>query len=87
MSTCHASQRGDRTSRNRPEGAEEPPRGGTGSLDTRSDYADQTTRPVPSPPVRTWLSSTPPAARNDDPLQRWLVTTEVLVVLTVSLGL
>jgi membrane protease YdiL (CAAX protease family) len=68
-------------------GTDEPPGAGAGSLDTRSDYADQTTRPVPSPPVRTWLTPTSPAARIDDPAERRLVTTEVLVVLTVSLGL
>jgi membrane protease YdiL (CAAX protease family) len=38
--------------------------------------------------VRTWLIPTPPAGPLiDDPTQRRLVTTEVLVVLTVSLGL
>jgi hypothetical protein len=38
--------------------------------------------------VRTWLFPTPPAGPLiDDPTQRRLVTTEVLVVLTVSLGL
>jgi len=38
--------------------------------------------------VRTWLIPTPPAGPQiDDPAQRRLVTTEVLVVLTVSLGL
>jgi membrane protease YdiL (CAAX protease family) len=38
--------------------------------------------------VRTWLIPTPPVGPPiDDPTQRRLVTTEVLVVLTVSLGL
>ena len=38
--------------------------------------------------MRTWLIPTPPAGPPiDDPTQRRLVTTEVLVVLTVSLGL
>jgi membrane protease YdiL (CAAX protease family) len=38
--------------------------------------------------VRTWLIPTPPVGPPiDDPPQRRLVTTEVLVVLTVSLGL
>jgi membrane protease YdiL (CAAX protease family) len=38
--------------------------------------------------VRTWLIPIPPAGpKIDDPAQRRLVTTEVLVVLTVSLGL
>jgi membrane protease YdiL (CAAX protease family) len=38
--------------------------------------------------VRTWLIPTPPPGPLiDDPTQRRLVTTEVLVVLTVSLGL
>ena len=38
--------------------------------------------------MRTWLIPTPPAGPLiDDPAQRRLVTTEVLVVLTVSLGL
>lgn len=38
--------------------------------------------------MRTWLTPTPPAGPLiDDPADRRLVTTEVLVVLTVSLGL
>ncbi len=38
--------------------------------------------------MRTWLIPTPPAGPPiDDPADRRLVTTEVLVVLTVSLGL
>ncbi len=38
--------------------------------------------------MRTWLNPTlPPGPLIDDPAQRRLVTTEVLVVLTVSLGL
>ena len=38
--------------------------------------------------MRTWLIPTPPAGPLiHDPVQRRLVTTEVLVVLTVSLGL
>jgi membrane protease YdiL (CAAX protease family) len=38
--------------------------------------------------VRTWLIPTPPVGPPiDDPTQRRIVTTEVLVVLTVSLGL
>ena len=38
--------------------------------------------------MRTWLIPTPPVGPPiDDPTQRRLVTTEVLVVLTVSLGL
>jgi membrane protease YdiL (CAAX protease family) len=70
-------QRGDRTSRS-----------------TSPDYADPTTRPVPSPPVpgvretvRTWLNPPVPAVDPDDGPARRLATTEVLVVLTVTLGL
>src|SRR5918998_412247 len=73
--TCHIIQRGESTSRS-----------------TAPDYADRTAAPVASPPVpdglRTWLNPAPPAteviAGRD---RRRLVVTEILVVLTVTLGL
>ena len=66
---------------------------GAGFLDTPTDYAEPTTLPVASPPVpavrgvRSWINPPSPQVGLDDPAQRRLVATEVLVVLTVTLGL
>ena len=85
VSRCHPIQRGDRTSRSTAQDYAGPD---DASGNRRRHYADQTRLPVPSPPVRTWLIPTPPAGPLiHDPVQRRLATTEVLVVLTVSLGL
>ena len=55
-------------------------------------YADPTRGPVASPLVpdglRTWLNPPPPSVEViDDPARRRLVTTEILVVFTVTIGL
>jgi membrane protease YdiL (CAAX protease family) len=68
----------------------DPPRG-----EDQLSHVDQTTRRVPSATVprprstavRTWLAPPPPGARITDPRSRRLVGTEVLIVLTLTLGL
>src|SRR5689334_15936758 len=74
VSRCHMIQRGDRTKR-----STSPAYDSTGTV---------AVMPVVREAVRTWLNPPPPPGdRIVDPAQRRLATTEVLVVLTVTLGL
>ena len=62
-------------------------RGDRTSRSTASDYADQTGSRYRPQPVRTWLIPTPPAGRADPHPRAQAVITELLIVLTVTLGL
>src|SRR4051794_22382492 len=89
VSRCHRIQRGESTSRSTPPRVVPPPDPGAQHAVARPAPVASLLMTRPSTPaVRAWLRPSPPdTAPITDPRVRRLVGTEVLVVLTVTLGL